>query len=135
MSLTITACSKKKSSSVATAPVTQNDDDNNTNFNGHRCRHDHCYCSNTKDDESFGGAVDHIALTSGCTNRMTRVTKGLELFISAVIVIALTIYMVQKSQQRQPQLVSLLQHQPIGNFHVHTKLNDESSSFWRWHCK
>lgn len=103
------------------------DDDNNNETN--------CHSNNTNDykhaldyvDDEKSGHPDGIALTSVSTNRRTRVLKGLEHFISALFVIALTIYMVHRQQQ--------LASQPDNcSFHVHSKMNHDSS-FWRWHCK
>ncbi len=79
------------------------------------------------DDEKHDVQEDTIiALSGGYTNRTTRISKGLEFFISAILFIASTIYMIQKLQQES---------QPSShNFYVHSKI-DHGASFWRWHFK
>ena len=105
------------------AAIISHDSYDDDNSDDHNKRDFDDYASDEKHDVPEDTIM---ALSGGCTNRTTRVSKGLEFFISALLFIASTIYMIQKLQQES---------QPSShNFHLHSKI-DHGASFWRWHLK
>ena len=95
-----------------------------------------CYGNNKEDDDDADDVVvvhdeqqENVTiapLISGHTNRKTRVTQGFGNFISALLIITLAIYMIQKQQHKASQPYQY-------HFHVHSKSNPMESSVWRWH--
>lgn len=115
-------------------------DDDDDKINEDNCSHQHDSSCKVKkgdvavdhvvDDEKYNAQDDSmIALTSSYTNRMIRVTRGLGNFISAILFMALTMYMIQKLQEQESP--PFYHH----NFYIHSKINHHESSLWRWHLK
>lgn len=133
-------CECKNTTTTSSMAVISHDSYDDDDVNADICsyRHDNGSYSIIKDEDAGDNdalydekrkehAEGYIALTSGYTNRMTRITKGLGNFISALFFIALAMYMIQKLQEESPPYIN-------HNFYVHSKINHESS-FWRLHLK